>query len=261
MSYLSTLSKPGVHEKNIRRFFKSNVYFTEDAPVFSKPLYLLAFVNRSGSNLLAEYLRMTPNLNGFHEQLSYNTVENHSQRRSIESFPEYIEDLSAAASLKDQQFGFKASWDQILMLHRFRIFNMYPEVRIIHIHRQDVLGQAISYHIALQTNQWTSAQEASNSENCKFDAAKISGIIGGVIDGNSSIVQACTILGLPKISVSYEELVEYPVQTMRKLGDFTMQDLSQLQLKEPKIKKQASSLNEDFRDRYLAYARESLGGS
>ncbi len=232
--------------------------YTGDAPVFEKPLYLLAFVNRSGSNLLAEYLRMTPHLRGFREQLIFSTVKQFCTNNSISDFPSYLHAISKAAQDMGQAYGLKASWDQILMLYRFGVFNMYPAVRVIHIQREDILGQAVSYQIALQTKQWTSEHKATGTQDCRFDADQISQIIGSVIDGNHLIAQVCTILDLPRVTVSYENLVAEPGKVIRELAPFTEQDLSKWKPKAPKISKQTSSLNEQFRQEYLNYARGAL---
>ena len=59
MSYLKSLRTPGRHETTIKRQFGSRVRFEGTAPVFDKPLILMAFTNRCGSHLLADYLRQT----------------------------------------------------------------------------------------------------------------------------------------------------------------------------------------------------------
>jgi LPS sulfotransferase NodH len=242
----------------LREFFGEKALFKGRTPVFDKPLYLLAFVNRSGSNLLAEYLRMTPALRGFHEQLIHETVTTYCTRNRIEDFPTYIQTLSGPATQDGQAYGFKASWDQILMLYRFGIFAMYPEVRVIHIHRKDILGQAISYHIALQTKQWTSLQTPQNDRTCMFDGPGLSGIIGSILSGNQWIGQVATILDLPIRDVCYEDLVDRPLETVRDLAEFTGQDLARWTGAEPRIRKQASGLNESFRAQYITYARDAL---
>lgn len=258
MRYLSTLCTPGVHEVEIRAHFQEKALYTGNAPIFDKPLYLLAFVNRSGSNLLAEYLRMTPRLRGFREQLIFSTVKQFCMKNNISEFPDYLQAISKAAQDMGQAYGLKASWDQILMLYRFGIFNMYPSVRVVHIQREDILGQAVSYQIALQTKQWTSEHKATGSQECHFDADQISQIIGSVIDGNHLIAQVCAILDLPRATVSYESLVAAPGKVIRELAPFIEQNLSKWEPKTPKISKQTSSLNEQFRQQYLSYAREAL---
>ena len=53
------LSAQGPHESRVRALFPDAFAFAGERPVFSKPLCILAFTNRSGSNLLADYLPYT----------------------------------------------------------------------------------------------------------------------------------------------------------------------------------------------------------
>lgn len=250
--------RPGPHERRVNALFGKGARFDGSEPVFESPLYLLAFVNRSGSNLLAEYLRMTPGLSGFREQLNHATVERQSRKLGVTGFPDYLRAISAGAVSRGLAHGFKASWDQILMLHRLGILRMYPEVRVIHIQREDVVAQAVSYLIARQTREWSSRHEGRAERACEFDADGISRLIGTIMESDRKVAQVCALFELPRRTVCYEDLVDDPQGVVRSIGTFTGQDLSGWSPRAPGISRQASALNEAFRRRYLEMAREVI---
>ena len=64
------LAEQGPHESKIRALFPDAFAWQGPEPLFSKPLYVLAFTNRSGSNLLADYLLQTGRFRGFGEALT-----------------------------------------------------------------------------------------------------------------------------------------------------------------------------------------------
>ena len=136
----SSLADQGTHEKQVRAMFPGAFEWRGTAPVYQAPLYILAFTNRSGSNLLADYLRQTGLMRGFGEGLNWDHIERDIARTPTASFPDYITQLAGPPG-GTQSWGIKASWDQIVMLQRARIPAMFSGVRIIHTVREDILGQ------------------------------------------------------------------------------------------------------------------------
>ena len=124
MRQIDDLAKPSRHEQKIIQAFKGRVAYEGSDPIFDTPLFLLGFFNRSGSNLLGEYLNSTPFFSGFREQLNGDMVLRTAERQAIASFPDYIVASSAAARAQGRIHGFKASWSQVMMLLRFGIDRM-----------------------------------------------------------------------------------------------------------------------------------------
>ncbi|WP_164876114.1 Stf0 family sulfotransferase [Falsirhodobacter deserti] len=257
MDLMKFISQGGIHEKEIRRHFGDRAIFTGDRPVFDHPLYLLAFSNRSGSNLLADHLRSTPVFSGFYEQLNHSTVLQQAEQWNAGTFPDLIRIGSEVLSEGKPIHGFKASWDQILMLHRFRIPAMYDGVKIIHITRDDVLGQAVSYQIAHQTKRWTSMQRGEDVKPV-YDKAQISHLIGAAQMSANAIQMLCTIFEMPRIEVTYEEIVARPRKAVLRIGKLLDLDLQDWKSRKPTIARQADAINDSFRARYLAEARTHL---
>lgn len=258
MSDFEALSKPGVHEKALRDHFGPNAVFTGTTPVFDHPLYCLAFFNRSGSNLLAEHLRATPYFSGFQEQLIHSAVINQSTAHNLSSFPDYIRHVSAKGA---GVHGFKASVDQLMMLERFNIPRMYAGgMRLIHIIREDVVGQAVSYAIASQTLQWTSRQKAVRSESeVHYDPALIAGLMEGALRSRNGIQLFAKVFDIPMIEVSYEQVVKRPKSALRRVGRFHGLPTGDWKIIKPRIDRQAGEINDQFRSAFLDYMRQKLG--
>lgn len=259
MSFVHTLKTPGKHEDELRRFFNDKVSYG-GPPIFANPLYCLAFFNRSGSNLLANYLRGTPFFSGFHEQLNFDTVKKKALQWGCDNFPDYIIEATTRFSKGRFVHGFKASVDQLMMLERFGIPRMYQDgMKIIHITRDDLIGQAISYQIASQTKKWSSRQIGIMPEDAVcFDPEKISSLVQAAQYSANAIVMFAEIFDVPRLHVTYEMLVRNPLGVLEKVAEFTQQDTMEWSVKEPDIERQASELNDSFRARYLDYIQGTV---
>lgn len=256
-SIASQLSAIGAHEKILTEFFREKTRYSSATPVFKSPLYVMAFTNRCGSNLLADYLRQTGHIGGFHESLNHDTVLRTAREEGIASMPDYMamlhEKFAAGGHL-----GIKASWDQILMLSRLKLFGMFGSVRIIHIRRTDVISQAVSHWIAHQTKQWTSNQARLDIEP-DYDFDRISTIISNVNLANGLIALIAEALTRRHVPVTYEALERAPLATvvtvLRRLG----LPHEEINLGEPRIAKQADERNAAFINRYKADLRARIG--
>lgn len=258
-SYCSYLGALSSHEKALRSFLKSDVVY--DGPeIFDHPLYCLGFSNRSGSNLLAEYLTATPYFSGFQERLNFKTVKSLSTKWGIDSFPDYFQETNARLGKDQFVCGFKASAGQLMMLQRYGIPRMYKGgMRIIHITRNDLVGQAVSFQIASQTKQWNSKQAAvAGDKTVHFDAKQITRMIDAAQASANGIAMFAEIFGYPRIHVTYEELVEAPEKVLRQIAQFSGQQAADWPVAKPSLKRQASEVNELLRKQYLESIRQSL---
>ena len=123
----------------------------------------------------------------------------------------------------------------------------------MHIHRDDLLAQAVSHWIARQTKQWTSLQE-SVTEDVSTDPARILQILEGIAVEDEAIRLHCTYADLPYLSVSYEEVLADVTAAMTRVGTLTGIDVSACTFKAPRIHKQADDRN----DRIMQEVREYL---
>lgn len=258
MSYLKTLRTAGRHEITIKRQFGGRVSFGGTAPVFDGPLILMAFTNRCGSHLLAEYLRQTGQLAGFGEYLNHDVVANQSAEHGYVSFPDYIRGLQTRMCPMGQALGLKGSCDQIAMLLRWNIGAMFQGVRMVHIYREDALAQAVSLSIARQTEQWTSRQSGNGTEAI-FQPKLIESILEAHENANTMIRLIAQAAALPRVQISYEEVMNDPATYVRRLFGFCGVTAPGWVPRVPSVHKQAGALNAQFARAYQAQVLHEMG--
>ncbi len=249
------LKTKDLNAAKIRKIFKNKVRYGGPA-IVNGPLLLLAFTNRSGSNLLADRLCSTGHFSGFRESLNHPNVSRQKAELGSETFPDHIAKLHHALSVEGTTPGFKASWGQLAMLLRWNIPAMFDSIRILHIRRHDVLDQAISFSIAHQTQQWSSRQRSKGP--AKYNYKKISTILNNINKANNSIASICSIFSLERIPIFYEDLVADPEAEVKRIAATLGFDASDWIPSAPKIDKQANELNLEFRERFAAEARATL---
>jgi trehalose 2-sulfotransferase len=249
-------AEQGSHEHKIRALFPGAFSWSGPYPRFAKPFFILAFTNRSGSNLLADYLRQTGRFRGFGEGLNGDEVERSLTRDPIASFPDYVARLAGPPN-EPGFWGIKASWDQILMLQRANIPAMFTGVRIIHSVREDILGQAVSHWIAHQTNQWTSAHKETGVTP-SFAGDRIEHILMNIVRSNCYIDLIARTLDIPRHIVVYERLQDRPADEIARLAEAMSVDLGDWKPGTPRISRQRDTINDIFGSSCLEAWRSRL---
>lgn len=219
--------------------------------VYDHPLICLGFTNRSGSNLLGSYLRKCPPFAGFREDLNPSTIRLHAQRLKAASLPETIRLLSAEQGKENKIYGFKTSVEQLIMLQKFCIGRMYNGgIRLIEIRRDDIVAQAISYHIALQTGRWTSRIKPDAAVKPTCDPTQIEKLVVSIRASQTLMDLVVERDEIDRIIVHYEDLVEDPGSQVKKIGRFCGFDPTRWSVMRPQITRQANATNEAFRAQF-----------
>jgi len=198
------------HEKVFKEIFGASERVQPgDAPL---RCVLLAFVNRSGSNYLAELLKSTGKFAGFEESLNDFSMRYLVPRFASVSFPDYIRRIqSEATKVPGQVWGVKVGWMQLAMLLRSQAIPNLIHPSIILARRRDVISQAVSLFIAEQTGQWTSATAPTmDRKDIAYDGDKIFTHLRGILNSYSQLESILTFANLPYIEVFYEDLLDAP---------------------------------------------------
>lgn len=258
-SLLDDLAEVGSHEKQISALFGGRLA-AQGKPLDCR-LTVIAFTNRSGSNLLADYLVQTGRFGGFGEVLNPPVVQAFAEREGVTSLPDYLAALAGRQRCGPQKdLGVKASAEQLAMLVRHGIPAMFAGFRVIHIWRQDLLGQAVSFEIAGQTNRWTTRQKAASREvdDIAFDPVRLEQMMRAIQSYNARIAATLSVLGIASASLTYEDLTAAPGPGIRRVCAALNIDLGDWRPKTPKIEKQASALNDRLVAEYRALAARKL---
>jgi LPS sulfotransferase NodH len=252
---LEEIFQPQDHERAITAHFGDAAHYIGEK-AFDEPLYLIGFSNRSGSNLLAEYLASTGKFSLLEENLNAATVIEGAVSNDIPSFPHYVYGLAKEMIDNGKFPGFKANWTQIVMLHRLGITRLFPSVRVISTQRTDLLGQAISFSIAAQTGQWTSGQQVATKAEYNFE--DISGRMFGTNYANMATGIITQALGMQSINVFYEELEVDPAAVIAKIGQCFQIDFGDWTPPVTELRKQRTTANDAMRATYLADVQKRM---
>ena len=259
-SLLSQLSRPGTHELHIKETFQGRCRFEGDSPVFPERLVILAFTNRSGSNLMAEYMRQANHVGGLGEVLNHDVVATRAAERGIQSMPDYFEDLHSQFAPGPKALGIKASWDQLAMLLRWNILDMFPKVIVVHMLRHDIVAQAVSYGIALQTKAWTSKQKPLDIEP-DLDPQEVMHSVAQFHRANLNIRLLTKAYGMERFDIGYETIMNAPEINVTRVLHAARLAGPNWTPRTPGLAKQANDRNDAFTEALYARLRTAVEGS
>lgn len=252
----SYLNQSGSLEAAISETFAGKMRFQGCAPILNGPLVCMGFTNRSGSNLLAAYLRACPPLAGFGEDLNPSSIRARTRAMNSQSLPDFLCDISARSADK-AVVGFKTSFEQLRMLYRNNIPAMYTDgVKLIEIRREDLVAQAISYQIALQTGAWSSRIKTSSHPDPVCDPEALHSIIQGLTAAQTRMDILVERHLVDRLIVRYEDLVLEPDEILQKIGRFLGFDARDWKAERPPLERQANSTNDAFRAAFRRYLRQ-----
>lgn len=247
--------KQGIHEKNIYDHFGGNVVYMDEI-IFNFPLFIIAFTNRTGSNLLASRLHSTGLYSVIGENLNYDEVIIRSSKTDVKSFPAYIAGLVNIRENSSKIFGIKASWDQLLMICRWGINRMFSDIAVVHIERESLVEQAVSFSIAGQTKRWTS-EYPDTGMSPVYNRDDIDSKLYDIVSSNQAIIAICDIMKMRRLRVTYEELVKDPDKVVGNVARFSGVIDTPI-MSSAGIRKQASENNTKFSEMYRAEAQEII---
>lgn len=127
----------------------------------------LCFSNRCGSTFVASQMAGmgyagAPSSEKNFEFFNFETVQNVARRAKIADFSAYLDYCVAHHTSALGLFLTKVSIDQLVWLTDIGVVGrVFEDPIFIHVRRRDVIAQAISISIALQTGEWTSLHPKS----------------------------------------------------------------------------------------------------
>ena len=199
------------HEREIAAFFASRARPAgaeePDGGPHEGPSYLLCFVNRSGSNLLASALRESGALGTPREYLhAQDFVIPLSIERGCRDLREYVRSMVRSTATPNGVFGTKVSAGQLACLWRERIVpDLLPAPRYVYVTRRDQVAQAVSFLIAAQTQRWSS-ELAGNGAEPAYDREAIAAHLAWIRQSEAAFERLFAARGIEPLRFVYEEL-------------------------------------------------------
>jgi LPS sulfotransferase NodH len=219
--------------------------------------YMVCSQPRSGSSLLCELLANTLHAGMPAEYLRLDRMTMLKRRWSVETFDEYLRELVGRKTSPNGVCGLKAHWGQFEQVRgdpeQAAVFaRRLPDIRYIHVRREDHLRQAISLVRALQTGTW-STLAAPADRSAVFDREDIARKIVRVQQEEAAWERFFEQEGIAAHRVGYEELANAPDQTTRGVLEFLGVELPPaFGFDPPLMQRQSDELSEEWVARYLS---------
>lgn len=249
------------HERVIEAYFEQHRGEDNPGPVSPQSEhdryshFVICFVNRSGSNFLARALMSTGQFGRAGEYFNHPQVTRVAADQGIRSLEDYARATRTMRMTPNRIFGTKLGWGQLYYLTKRRVIpNIFSDTRFILIERRDVLGQAISFSIAYQTQVWHSEQQGSQHEY-RFDPEDILSRIRGITTAYARFKEYFAVFGIRPIYVVYEELERDVVGTVQRV----IEELDLPGCRDARVdptaiglQRQRGPLTEQVREKFLA---------
>lgn len=211
--------------------------------------YAICTQPRSGSNLLCEYLSSTDRLG---RPLEY---FNGPARREL-GLPDYPDDpgLQIDAILRlgttpNGVYAVKLFASQFATFdRRVRWTERLPNLRFVYLSRDDLLGQAISWARALQTEQYRSTQRMKRT--AVYDAALIRAQLAAIVQERARWEAFFARTGIFPLRITYERFLENPAGHVGLVA--TLVDVNGAEIDAGKIGlvQQRDGVTEEWRHRF-----------
>lgn len=261
---------PSIHEMRIEEFFRDRV--AAGHPSRLGPdlgTCFICYANRSGSNLLGEALFQTGLFHTPSEYLNFDEVIRSSVENGFGSLDEYVMEVKNVAQLAGKICLVKLAWEQLYYLARLNLLEpVFGRSVFVHIRRRDVLGQAISFSIAEQTQEWTRMGGASVSPDRpepELQAANIINYIRSINQSTARFRDYFDVYDPPQREIIYEEFeVDIAGTTMRLaagIADFLGNPTGAPPVLRPeqiRLKKQRTDLNARMAEQFRIAVRGTV---
>lgn len=247
---LSALLQAG-QPRQLDRFFDT----TYDFPRFTmRPsVYLIAATPRSGSHYLGHLLFATRQLGAPLEYIDLANLRRWSQIVGSKDPIAALGEIIARRTSPNGWFGFQAQWFQLANLGRLKIpRDMLDFRRIIWIRRRDVIGQAVSFAIALQTGAWTSFHKPLGEPI--YDYQTIADCADAIKQMEIQWEQFMTQTSTPHLSLFYEDIRANETEAAAYILDWFGLPPLHVSLSVP-LQKQDTETNAAWKIRFLADMR------
>ncbi len=241
--------RPNTHLDALTARFDSLAVRPDALPPLRR-VVLLCFTNRTGSNYLGSMLSGSGLLNLPIECLNAEHILGEADRRQLTQFSDVIARIIADAATEGH-FALKVGANHLEILGESGLLDLWRDrLHCIHLERLDRLAQAISWEIALQTEQWTSISTPTPTAPI-FRHARILAALEAFADGNRQLDLFFGRNGLRPQHVLYEDLETTPAdQVARLLAGIGLPPL-RIRPELVPIRRQRGALNDVWRQQFL----------
>lgn len=213
---------------------------------------IIASTPRSGSHMLGHALHST---GCFGFPLEYFQNDNLKEWMRRFETADVRETLSRLINIRTSQngvFGLKLHYSHLANIGGYnQLETLFPNAHYILITRQDLLGQAVSYSIASQTNSWISSQNTSQTEP-EYCYNDIRSRLLRITHDNSKWRYLLNTSNKQFLEITYESIIKSPKDALETIRQATgIETTIAKHPVEHATKKQGNNLNKLWKDRFI----------
>lgn len=228
---------------------------SHDFPRVEKPskVLVIASTGRCGSHMLGHALYETGKF-GF--PLEYANPDNLSEwkrRLGIDDVREVLAEIQRRRTSPNGVFGIKIHYLHIQELGGFDgLTALFPEARYVLLSRKDVLRQAVSLALAIQTGVWIAGQKPFN-ENPEYDHAQIDKCLRDTIRDNASWRYLLSASGCVYREMDFDQVRKDLGASIQEIAGFLGVEVDPGDIPEGLVtERQSSGRNAEWAERFTA---------
>jgi LPS sulfotransferase NodH len=200
-----------------------------DAKTYSRPerkLAVIIFTPRSGSSWLGDLLTAT-GVFGLPDEYANQTLLCEHVSKFARTETDYLNAMEQECASANGIFSIQATWGDISLFGTIDFFERYQNARYFCLRRRDIISQAISLHLAVETGLFhrVGSDEVRieyTPSQCPVQSIKRWCV--HILNFECMIEGQFIVRGINPMRLFYEELVEAPEQTVQRI--LTTLDLS-----------------------------------
>ena len=213
---------------------------------------VLATTPRSGSHMVGHSLYAT-GLLGF--PLEYANPANLKEWKRLlntKTLDSTMERLKGVRTSPNGVFSQKLHYDQLTQFRDFSHFEqMFPEAKFVLISRRNLVKQAVSYAIAIQTEVWIEGQ-VGNGMCAQYDFSLTDRCLRKIVSDNAAWKYLLSASGSLYIEMDFETAVDDMKLAVSRICDFMSEDFQLSNLEDLVLTKpQSNELNEEWQQRFV----------
>jgi LPS sulfotransferase NodH len=170
--------------------------------------------------------------------------------RAIERRPALFDEILRRRTTPNGVYGFKLFSRQFDNIEGTRWTARAPNLHFVHLERRDLLGQAISYLRALQTDQWTARRQRRAEP--RYDGKAIVQVLRLLVQGHARWRLYFASNAIEPLWLVYEEMIADPAAAARAVGrHIGMDEVPEVKLDGLLLDVQRDGASEEWRARFL----------
>ncbi len=212
--------------------------------------YAVCGERRSGSNFLSSVLASTGVLGKPAEYFSTPAM-----RTRMPDYPddpdEQVRRVPTLAATPNGVYGLKLHAIEFDRIERTRWVERLPGLSFVYLERRDILGQAISWVRAAQTDQWISGIAAKAAP--VYDRTTINQALVALLSNQNRWRYYLARNGIAYLHLVYEDVVRAPQEAAEAVGRLVDLDVApRVDLAKVPLDMQRDALNAEWRARFIA---------